>query len=62
MANVEFPNTESKEVARMAVTLNIVLQAGFSSSSPKNRLTDMVTAYIETYNAILANERERRQD
>ncbi len=57
---LEMPDTDATYVARMAVAWNIIVAANYHGRLPHDSETnrkDMVNAFIETYNAILANER-----
>lgn len=60
MADQVVPNTENTEVARMALAWAIVHAAvskkGLSSGDTDKAAQELTAMYIETYNAILANE------
>ncbi len=60
---LEIPNTETAEVAHIALAWNIVLAANYHGRtpqpSPEDLRREMTSAFIETYNTILQNRRDR---
>lgn len=61
-SGIGVPETNNVNVARMAVALSIVLKTNYSDRSDLfgDSLREAMTkAYIETYNAILENERQQ---
>lgn len=61
MATHEIPETDNADVARMALAWNIVVATNYTGKMSGQQAevirSALVKAYIETYNAILANER-----